>query len=152
MVLFFYFLYVLLRGLKMKTILIDQTTTHEKQGLFALTANSSSILILSFSSVFSSSISSKAYEQTKLSKVYQLRRYLDGYRTNCRHEKREGKEREREEKKTCGLPLIVSRYRFPLWATGFPLPNLSQTKKESSNIQYRTIVLCCFGVKLRLFL
>ena len=98
----------------MKTILIHQITLtiHEKeQGLFALTANSSSILILSFSSVFSSSISSTC-EQTKLSKVYQLRRYPEGDRTNAM-KSGEGRGREREEK-TCGLPLIVSRYRFSL--------------------------------------
>ena len=74
-------------------------TTHQKErGLFALTAYSSSILILSFRNVFSSSISSTAYEQTKLRKVYQLRRYLDGDKTNSRHVKRGG-QRERERKK-----------------------------------------------------
>ena len=92
----------------MKAILIDQiTSTHQKeQGLFALTANSSSFLILSFRSAFSSFISSTAYEQTKLRKIYQLRRYLDGDKTNSRHVKRGG-QRERDR----GKQKIVDDYR-----------------------------------------
>ena len=131
------------------------TTRQKERGLFALTAYSSSILILSFRSVFSSSISSTAYEQTKLRKVYQQiswRGQNKPFVLSSRHVKRGG-QRERERKKTCGwLPLIVSIYRFPLWATGFLLPNLPQTKKESTNIQYRAIALHRFGVKLRFFL